>query len=164
MSSTVDPSAHTHSLAHVYCNESLVWFKASGFYYTIDTGSSLGFFSGILMLSCVMVILQFWICKSGYFRHSSSSSTVLPRQDTGLALLSIAAGDEQGQLSHCHDPGVNSSVYHRWQRGKGEKLSPLPTQLLSKQVAELALSHSGSHGQFTLPHHHQESALLCCPG
>lgn len=29
-------------LANVHYNESLVWFKASGFHYTINTGSSLG--------------------------------------------------------------------------------------------------------------------------
>ena len=37
----------------------LVWFEASGFCYPINAGSSPGFFSDILLLSCVMEILQF---------------------------------------------------------------------------------------------------------
>ena len=45
--------AQTALLANVHCNESLVWFKASGFCYTINTGSSLGLLSDILLLPCV---------------------------------------------------------------------------------------------------------------
>ena len=37
---TVHPFAHTSSLANAACNESLVCFEASGFYGTINTGSS----------------------------------------------------------------------------------------------------------------------------
>lgn len=40
----------TSLLANVHCNESLVWFKASGFCYTINTGSSLGWLSDILFI------------------------------------------------------------------------------------------------------------------
>ena len=42
---TVNPFAHIDSLANVHCNESLVWFKVSGFCYTINTGFSLGLLS-----------------------------------------------------------------------------------------------------------------------
>lgn len=38
----------------VHCNESLAWFKAYSFCYTINTGSSWGFFSDFLLLPCVM--------------------------------------------------------------------------------------------------------------
>ena len=48
-------------LANVHCSESLVWFKASGFCYTISTGSSLGFLSAILLLPWVVEILQLWL-------------------------------------------------------------------------------------------------------
>lgn len=44
-------------------HELLVWYEASGFRYTTDTGSSLGFFLDIL-LSCVTEIPQLWICRS----------------------------------------------------------------------------------------------------
>ena len=47
--------------------KSLVWFKASGFNNTIDTGPSLGLLLDILLLSSVMEILQYWICWSRLF-------------------------------------------------------------------------------------------------
>lgn len=43
-------------IANVYCNESLVWFEASGFCYTIKIRTPLGL-SGIF-LTHVMEILQ----------------------------------------------------------------------------------------------------------
>ena len=42
-------------------NKSLVSFEASGFCYTINTRSSLEFFSDILLLTCVRKILQCWL-------------------------------------------------------------------------------------------------------
>jgi hypothetical protein len=54
----VYPFAQIALLANIHCNESLVWFKASGFCYTINTGSSLGLLCDILLLPCVMEILQ----------------------------------------------------------------------------------------------------------
>ena len=41
---TVSPFAQTALLVNVHCNESLVWFKASGFCYTISAGPSLKLF------------------------------------------------------------------------------------------------------------------------
>ena len=38
---TVDPLVQTIFLANAHCNELLVWFRASGFWYTINTGPSL---------------------------------------------------------------------------------------------------------------------------
>jgi hypothetical protein len=70
---TVHPFVHTSLLVNVQCDESLVWFKASGSCYTISTGSSLGFLSDILSLPYVMEILQLWICRTGPFMHSRSS-------------------------------------------------------------------------------------------
>lgn len=60
-------------LANVHCNDSLVWFEASSFCYTTNTGFSLGLLSNILLLSCVMEILWVWICRTDSFMHSSSS-------------------------------------------------------------------------------------------
>ena len=40
------------------------WSGSSGFCYTINTGSSLGLLSDILLLPCVMEILQLWICRA----------------------------------------------------------------------------------------------------
>lgn len=51
-----DPFAETAFLINVHCNESLVWFKAFGFCYTINTGSSLRLLLGILLLSSIMEI------------------------------------------------------------------------------------------------------------
>ena len=58
MCPTVGPSVYTSLFVNVYCNESLVWLKASGFCYSINPGSS----SGLLLLwPCVMEILQLWV-------------------------------------------------------------------------------------------------------
>lgn len=58
---------------NVHYNETQVWFQASGFHYTINTRSSLGLLSNILLLRCVTEILQFWIHRTGPFTDSSSS-------------------------------------------------------------------------------------------
>lgn len=44
--------------ACVYCKESLVWFEASGFGYTVYIGLSLRRLSVILLLPFIMEILQ----------------------------------------------------------------------------------------------------------
>lgn len=44
------------------CNESLVWFKVSGFCYTINIRYSPG-----LQISCVIEFLQLWVCRTGIF-------------------------------------------------------------------------------------------------
>lgn len=41
MCHTVDPLVQSALLVNVHYNESLIWFKASGFWYIIITGSSL---------------------------------------------------------------------------------------------------------------------------
>jgi hypothetical protein len=43
---------HTSLLANVHCNDSLVWYEAPGFCYTINTGTSLGL---LLVLFCLAV-------------------------------------------------------------------------------------------------------------
>jgi hypothetical protein len=43
---------------------SLIWLGTSGFCYTINTGSSLEFFSDSLLLACVMEILQLGFCRT----------------------------------------------------------------------------------------------------
>ena len=48
----VYPFVQTALLANVHCNELLVWFKASGFWYTINTRPSLKLLSAILLLPC----------------------------------------------------------------------------------------------------------------
>ncbi|KAL6089636.1 hypothetical protein STEG23_027374 [Scotinomys teguina] len=53
------------------CKESLVWFKASGFYYTIDAGSSLELLLDILLLPCVVKILQLLGCRMDPFMSFS---------------------------------------------------------------------------------------------
>jgi hypothetical protein len=52
------PFDHASLLANVHCGESLVWSEASGFCYTINAGSSIGFPSDILWLPCVVEILH----------------------------------------------------------------------------------------------------------
>ena len=56
-------SVKTSSLANVHCNEPWVWFETSGSCCTINTGSS----RDILLLSCVIKILQLWICRTSPF-------------------------------------------------------------------------------------------------
>lgn len=59
--------------ANIHYNVSLVWFKASGFYYTINTGSSLGLLQALLLLPCVMWILQLSICRTGPFIYTPAA-------------------------------------------------------------------------------------------
>lgn len=54
------------------CYDQLVWVEASGF-WLLNTGLSLGNHLDIL-LSCVVEIQQFHICRSSLFMGSSSSS------------------------------------------------------------------------------------------
>jgi hypothetical protein len=68
---SVYPFVYTSLLANIHCNESMVWFVASGFCYTINTGSSPGLLLDILLPPCVMEILQLWICNTGPFTYSS---------------------------------------------------------------------------------------------
>ena len=46
--------------------ESLVWFQASGFCYTTNTGSSQGLLSDTLLFPCVLEILQLWIYRMSH--------------------------------------------------------------------------------------------------
>lgn len=56
-----------HFCAYIFtCNETLVWFEASGFCYTINVGSSLGFLSDILLVSHVRT--SPFTCCSSYRR------------------------------------------------------------------------------------------------
>lgn len=57
-------SVLTSFLASLDCNESLAWFEAPGFLYTISTGSLPGLFSDILLLPCVREVLHLWICRT----------------------------------------------------------------------------------------------------
>ena len=55
---TAYPFAHTSLFANGRRNESLVWFKAFGFGYTINMGSPKGLLLAILLLPFVTEILQ----------------------------------------------------------------------------------------------------------
>jgi hypothetical protein len=65
---TVWPTVHTFvhtSLLGNDCNESLVWFEASGFCYTVNTGSSMG------LLSALLLLLR--VTRSGSFGSAGSA-------------------------------------------------------------------------------------------
>ena len=47
------------------CKCSFVWFEASGFCYTFNTGFSPGLLLDSLLLPCVMEILKFWSAGPG---------------------------------------------------------------------------------------------------
>jgi hypothetical protein len=72
--------AQSAFLASVHCNESLVWFEAPGFYYTISIGSSLG----LLRYPVTTYILPLtWlpVCRCGWLpvlTHHASVSLYLP--------------------------------------------------------------------------------------
>ena len=71
---TAYPSVHTSLLANAHRNGSLVWLEASGFCYTVNTGSSLGLLLDILLLPSIsMETLQLYLCRTGPFMCSSSS-------------------------------------------------------------------------------------------
>lgn len=69
---------HPHPLpvptqvAYVHYNESLVWYKASGFCDSVNMDPYWDS-SHVLLLPCVMGILWLWICRAGPFMRSSSS-------------------------------------------------------------------------------------------
>jgi hypothetical protein len=69
--STEHPFVHTSLLANIHCSESLVWLETSGFFYTINTVSSLGLLLAIQLSPCVGEILQLWLYRAGPFAHSS---------------------------------------------------------------------------------------------
>lgn len=56
-------SIHFYILVLI-AKKSLVWFKALGFCYIIDTGPSLGLFLDILLRPYIVEILQLWVCRS----------------------------------------------------------------------------------------------------
>lgn len=56
---------HISLLASVHPKESLVWFEGSGYCYSINAGPSLGLFLHILLLSSVVEMLQFGVCRNG---------------------------------------------------------------------------------------------------
>jgi hypothetical protein len=56
-------SKHLYLQRVIAMSQALVWFKASGFCYTINTGSSQGLLSDFLLLPCVMETLQLWFCR-----------------------------------------------------------------------------------------------------
>lgn len=68
MCHTVDPFVHSALFANVHCNELSVQFKASGFWYTINTGLSLKFFLYIPLLPQVMEILRLWFHRTSPLR------------------------------------------------------------------------------------------------
>jgi hypothetical protein len=59
VSPTVDPFVYTSLLENVHCNDAFVWYKASGFCDSINTGPSLGLLSHLLLLSRVMASCSF---------------------------------------------------------------------------------------------------------
>lgn len=84
---TIQPFAQTALLTKVHCSKRLVWFQASGFCYTMNTGSSPGFLSDILLLPWVMEILQLWFQRSRLFPRSGSSGSSCMGQLLGRANL-----------------------------------------------------------------------------
>jgi hypothetical protein len=68
------PFVPTALLANGHCNESLVWFEASGFCYSVNTGTSLGLLSDIL-LPCVMKILQIQFCSVCHHQGGSRAAS-----------------------------------------------------------------------------------------
>ena len=104
MSHTVNPFIHIALLASVHCKESLVWFKASGFCYTIDTGPSLGLLLDILLLSCIVENLQDW------YLHVLQQT--IDEVDVGVDQLPWfwAGLVSQAALLHPHHQGELSSI------------------------------------------------------
>ena len=125
MCPTVYPSVYTSLLA----NESLVWFKFSGFRDTINTGCSPGLLLDILLLPCVMEILQLWVSRAGPFTHPNHSQMIQIWAWVVAELVSVpalpypshqgkfsstaparppnaATGRRQGQLSCSHALGA----------------------------------------------------------
>lgn len=51
-------------LTNVHYNEVSIWFEASVFYYAINSRPSLGLFSDIPLVPCVIIILWIWICRT----------------------------------------------------------------------------------------------------
>lgn len=90
------------------------------------------------------------------------SSTVLPKLGEELALLSAAVGEGKSQLPCSHDSVRASSpaCCRRIGQKGGMGIYPSLMPLYSRQIAVLALPHSGPQGQLTgKPHTY---GWLCC--
>lgn len=61
---TVYPLTQIVLLANVHCNELLVWFKASGFWYTIKTGLSPKLLSDTQLLLQIIETLGLWFFRT----------------------------------------------------------------------------------------------------
>ena len=130
-------------LANVHCNESLVWFEASGFCYTINSRSSPVFLLDILFLPCVM--------RSCYFGFA------------GLALSCAPPGHRWGWPTQ--SPGSWPGWQVNW------SANPLSCTHISRESspALLVLAHPmlqparGRQGQLSCPHALRASLLTPTP-
>lgn len=61
---TEHPFVHSSSFANLHCNDSWVWSEASGFCFTINSGTSLGLLSDTLLLPAPChgdpIVLDLW--------------------------------------------------------------------------------------------------------
>lgn len=127
----VYPYVYMSSLANVHCNESVVWFKISGFCDTINTRSSPLF---ILVLLCVTEIPQIW--NNRIYPHYQGKPSHLQEAASGLLLLScllslLTCPHLQSQLSSlCFPVKVRCRAH-----------SHLPSTADSEELGQL-LSHS----------------------
>jgi hypothetical protein len=157
----------------VYCSEPLVWFKASGFCYTTNTGSSPGLLSDILVLPGVMEVLLLWFSRAGPFTHSSSSQNEVDAEVVQpktwawvgaelVSLMALSYWPHQGELSStspADPPNAAARI------GQGHSPAPMPSGLThsSTRASSIVLSSPGKG--LTLPSAAASEGLgqLSCP-
>lgn len=71
-------------ISNVHCNKWLVWFRASGFCYTINTGASSRLLSDILLYLKIKEILWLWFHRTSSFHHLQQ---LIDRVDVGESQL-----------------------------------------------------------------------------
>lgn len=91
------PLVHSSLLVSVLCQESSVWLKAFGFCYTITDGLLLGLLLDILLLSCVMGIMIFFV-SVGLSPHMFQQFIDLGGVGVGQ-LIALALGLGAGELT-----------------------------------------------------------------
>ena len=123
--STEHPFVHTSLLANIHCSESLVWLKTSGFFYTINTVSSLG----------LLLAIQLSPCTGQAPSHTPVAVGVSPLKALDLGL------DGSELVSH-----QLSSTHH----GQGELSSTAPCSssnaLANKRWGQFSCSHAALQG------------------
>lgn len=129
MSHTVHYLVHFPLLSSTHCKESLLWFEASGFCFSINTGPSLG-----ILLDILLLLVPWRCCRFGSVGPMPSFALEDHRWgDLGIAqLIALVLGWVVAGLislpavphAHTSSPVLSQLVHPMQQGAKGRASSP----------------------------------------